>query len=304
MLIQEIKLKESNDNITLTTYIRNPIIFSGSRPAVIVCPGGGYGFTSPNEGEPIALAFNNLGYNAFVLNYSVQSNTPADQLKWPEPLYDLASAVLYVKEHAAQWDIDPNQLFVCGFSAGGHLASMYATCWSHKLLQEHFNRDMEDFRVKAAVLVYPVIDFTSVWTLVDWRMMWGCDNPIDTFNQFMFGTATPTEDDLKTKSPVYLVDENTVPCYIVHAQDDSLVQVEGSLHMAESLRKHNIPFELHVFETGNHGFALSTPSTAGFDFEITPEVSQWMYFADIWLKKHVHIKLGTAADAPFPMMAR
>lgn len=250
------------------------------------------------------MKFNSLGYNAFVLSYTTQETAEPEQLSWPEPLFDIAAAVLCIKDNADQWDVDPDQIFVCGFSAGGHLAGMYATCWSHKLLQDRFHREMEDFRIKAAVLCYPVIDFTSVWTLVDWRMMWMADQPIDAFNQFMFGTTTPSEDDLKSKSPVYLVDENTAPCFIVHAQDDSLVQVEGSLHMAEALRKKDIPFELHIFQTGNHGFALSDQSSAGFDFEMTPEVSRWVEFADIWLRKHVSISFATAEEAPFPMLVR
>jgi len=304
MIHETFPFKKANSNITLTTYIRNPIMGTGPRPTVIVCPGGGYGFLSPNEGEPIAMRFNSLGYNAFVLSYSTQENTPAEQLQWPEPLYDIAAAVLCIKDNADKWDVDPEQLFVCGFSAGGHLAAMYATCWSKPFLQEKFNRPMEDFRIKAAVLAYPVIDFTAVWSLVDWRTMWLDEDPVGCFNHFMFGTNEPTEEALKEKSPVYLVDENTVPCFIAHAQDDSLVQVEGSLNMAKALRAKNIPFELHVFQTGNHGFALSDKSSAGFDFEITPEVSEWIRFADIWLQKHVKVSLSAAEDAPFPMIAR
>lgn len=304
MIHEVFPFKKANSNITLTAYVREPIMGTKPRPAVIICPGGGYGFLSPNEGEPIAMRFNSMGYNAFVLSYTNLSNTPTEELVWPEPLFDIAAAVLCIKDNAQKWDVDPNQLFVCGFSAGGHLAGMYATNWSKQLLQERFGRTMEDFRIKAAVLVYPVIDFTDIWTIVDWRMMWMGENSAESFNKFMFGAAQPTEEQLKEKSPCYLVDENTVPCFIAHAQDDSLVKVEGSLHMAEALRKNDIPFELHVFQTGNHGFALSDYSSAGFDFEMTPEVAEWTHFANIWLQKHVKIGLSSAADAPYPVMAR
>lgn len=103
MITKTIRLREDNPNITLDVYLPAPLDFVGPRPAIIVCPGGGYGFLSPNEGEPVALRFVSMGYNAFVLHYSVQANTPAEKLSWPEPLYDLASAVLSIREHAAEW---------------------------------------------------------------------------------------------------------------------------------------------------------------------------------------------------------
>lgn len=60
---------------TLTTYIleeQNVILsMEKKRPAVIVCPGGGYSNTSPREAEPIALAYGAAGFHTFVLDYSV-----------------------------------------------------------------------------------------------------------------------------------------------------------------------------------------------------------------------------------------
>ena len=304
MIYQSIQLRKENENITMSAYVRTPIDFSGPRPAIIICPGGGYGFTSPNESEPVALRFMTMGYHAFVLHYTVESNTPPEKLVWPEPLFDLASAVIYIKEHASEWNLDPEQLAVCGFSAGGHLAGMYACNWNKPVLSEHFSRPADDFRIRAAMLIYPVIDFCVGPSLVDWRMMWNCANPVEKFNRFMFGTADPSEEDLREKSPAYLADADTVPCFIAHAQDDSLVKVEGSLHFAEALRTNNVPFEMHIFESGNHGFALADRSSAGFEFEINPEAAEWSRFAERWLSKRLQISFSPAEKAPFPLMTR
>ena len=88
-----------------------------SRPAVLVCPGGGYVYCSPREGEPVALRYAAAGYHAFVLRYSTAAKAgnfaPLTQISW---------AIGYLREHAAKWNIDPKRIAVCGFSAGGHLA--------------------------------------------------------------------------------------------------------------------------------------------------------------------------------------
>ena len=88
-----------------------------NRPAVIVCPGGGYVYCSPREGEPIALRYAAKGFHAFVLRYS----TGFDAKEFA-PWKEISWAIGLLREHAAEWHIDPNQIVTCGFSAGGHVA--------------------------------------------------------------------------------------------------------------------------------------------------------------------------------------
>ena len=87
------------------------------RKAVVICPGGSYAFCSTREGEPVAFQFLAMDCQAFVLNYTA----PAP---FPRALCQLAEAVAYIRSRAEEWHIDPNGIFVCGFSAGGHLAEI------------------------------------------------------------------------------------------------------------------------------------------------------------------------------------
>src|SRR5690606_40497159 len=77
-----IPLRPGRDDVTLTTYLLDAtaaLPASGSRPPVLVLPGGGYTHCAEREGEPIAMAFAALGYHAFVLRYSVYGEPdPAD----------------------------------------------------------------------------------------------------------------------------------------------------------------------------------------------------------------------------------
>ena len=85
------------------------------RPAMLVIPGGAYAFVAEREGEPIALKFSAMGYQAFVLSYTL--NTAGD-----EPVRDAEAALKYIRSHAEEWHVDVNAICVTGYSAGGNLA--------------------------------------------------------------------------------------------------------------------------------------------------------------------------------------
>lgn len=283
MSIETFSIYDVKSTVKVDAYIVEQKHVVKPLPTVIICPGGGYVDLSSKEGKPVAITFNELGYNAFVLSYSVKNNTLDHDYRWPEPLLDLATTVLCLKNHANDWNVDVDNVYLCGFSAGGHLVAMYATCWKD-ILQKCFEKNKDDLKIKAAILIYPVVDLTLPVTENDWRLMWGGASPIDDFCQFMFGDLKPSYIELKRKSPVYLINENTFPCFIVHAQDDSLVNVIGSLKMGEALKENGVPFSLHVFQTGNHGFVLGEnrePKT-----ENSSETYSWIFMMDNWIKRN------------------
>ncbi len=128
-------------NVTLTTYLLDAspeLANTHPRPAVLICPGGGYFMCSDREAEPIAMAFLAEGYQAFVLRYSIQENAA-----FPRPLNDAEEALELIRSHAEEWDVDVNKIAACGFSAGGHLAAALGT--------------MGRIRPNALILGYPCI---------------------------------------------------------------------------------------------------------------------------------------------------
>lgn len=115
----------SNDGVTLTTYVldSSPEMPNAStRPAILICPGGGYRVCSDREAEPIAMAFLAEGYHAFVLRYSLN-----EQAAFPRPLHDAEEALALIRSNSREWGVNPEQIAVCGFSAGGHVAAAVAT---------------------------------------------------------------------------------------------------------------------------------------------------------------------------------
>ena len=120
MIFKKIQLDKDDENIYLEAYIADKTE-GFTRNAILVIPGGGYGSVcSDREGEPIAMAFMPYGYNAFVLHYSVAS---VNKRTFPSQLIEASKAMKHIKDNAKEYNIDPERVFVTGFSAGGHLAA-------------------------------------------------------------------------------------------------------------------------------------------------------------------------------------
>ena len=118
------------------------------RPAILICPGGGYWMVSQREGEAIALNFLPDGYNVFVLTYSVKTHA------FPTQIREVAAAMELIHTNADLWNTDKNRIAIMGFSAGGHLAGHYSTCYDIPEVRAVFP---DSKPVQASILCYPVI---------------------------------------------------------------------------------------------------------------------------------------------------
>ncbi len=257
MIHEEIRLNPEIPDVKLVTYLLSPsreVKVGEKKPAVIVCPGGAYQYLSDKEGEPIALRYNGEGFHSFVFYYHVGMDP---QTRQPQPVKDLAAAVRYIKSHAEEWEVDPDKISICGFSAGGHLCAMYASLWKEQWLCEACGCEQEDLKIAAAVLAYPMTDYVLMEEIRR-------ENPTDLMNQVnlsMTGTEYPDMETVRKYSPLTHVNKDTVPCFLWHTFQDELLDVRNILHFAEKLSEHHIPFELHVYEEGKHGLALACEAT-------------------------------------------
>lgn len=76
---------------------------------------------------------------------------------FPTALAQEAMAIALIKQHAAQWNVDPDRIFVSGYSAGGHLAASIGVFWNRPFLHELTRLSPDDMRPAGLVLAYPVI---------------------------------------------------------------------------------------------------------------------------------------------------
>ncbi len=210
------------------------------RPAVLVIPGGGYDHVSFREGERIALFYNTAGFHSFILNYRVSPH------HHPAPIMDVSAALKVIRENALSWNVDTDKIAVCGFSAGGHLAASISTLWNDKNLFSKNEEENQLHKPNATVLSYPVITSGEFTHKGAFRNLTASDS----YNELWESLS------LENK-----VDKSTPPAFLWHTFGDESVPVENSLIYAKALRKHNIPFELHIYPDGPHGMSCVSDET-------------------------------------------
>ncbi len=256
-----------DSHVTLYLLDHHKEIAVAPRPIVVMCPGGGYGYTSPREAEIVAMQFLSMGYHAAVMSYSC---IPA---VFPTAVTELASVVKMVREHAEEWDINPNQVLVQGCSAGGHLAATLGTMWNQKFLGEALGvEDQSIFRPDGMILCYPVI--TS-----------GEHAHRGSFTNLLGEKEAELTDFVSLENRVT---EQTPPAFIWHTYTDAAVPMENSMLFASALRRAGVNFELHIFPEGSHGLSLANRLTVSSDEGLTHEnVQTWVSHAHMWVERQI-----------------
>ena len=201
------------------------------RGLVIVLPGGAYHDLASHEGEPVAMKFAAAGYHSAVLYYRRKTG------KHTDPLEDVARTIRLIREHADEWLVDRDNISVCGFSTGGHLAASIGVFWDKPFLSELCGAPNEDFRPNGLILGYPVITALGEFA-----------------HEGSFQNLAGGDESLrKWASLEQQVSRNTPPTFLWHTADDSGVVAENSLMFAMALSAHKIPYELHIYPHGKHG---------------------------------------------------
>ncbi len=237
--------------------IYKPSKSTGKNPAVIICPGGGYGILAYNlEGTTVANILNDWGVTAIVLKYRL----PSDEImkdKSVGPIEDAQRALQYVRENAGKLNIDPQKIGIMGFSAGGHLA---ATASTHFDTNYIYNPNHISLRPDFSILAYPVISMVESLTHKGSR-----DNLLG---------KTPSNEMVENFSNELQVTKNTPPTFLVLANDDNGVNPENSIKYYEALLKNHVHAELHIFQNGGHGFGT----------RILDENDNWMDLLRVWMQ--------------------
>lgn len=246
---------EPLDIPTLTPYLPPKEKVTGA--AIIVCPGGGYTHLADHEGRPVAEWLNSLGITAFVLKYRL-----GPRYHHPAPLQDAARAIRLVRARAGAWRLDPQRIGILGFSAGGHVASTAGTHFDSGNPSAADLIDRESSRPNLMILIYAVIT------------MRGKGHAGSRLN--LLG-ANPSTELVALLSNEEQVTKETPPTFLVHTMTDATVPVENSLLFVSALRKAGVPFELHLYERGPHGFGLG---------EKDPILATWPARCADWLKLH------------------
>ena len=210
--------------------------------AVVVCPGGGYNILAWDlEGTEVCEWLNSLGVTGVLLKYRVPMRAGLE--KHTAPLQDVQRAIGLVRSRAQEWHLNPARIGVLGFSAGGHLAAAASNNYTERTYPHTDAADDTSCRPDFAVLIYPA-----------------------------YLTVKEQGDKISPELPITT---QTPPTFLVMAEDDP-VRVENVLYYALALKTAKVPFELHVYPTGGHGYGLRPTAQA---------ITTWPKRAGEWLGK-------------------
>lgn len=260
-----IQVEGSQPDTRLKLYLHenSPELLLTERSLILLCPGGGYHWTSDREADPLALRFLAMGYHVGVLRYSC---APA---VFPTALVELATAMKLIREHAAEWHVKGDKIVVQGCSAGGHLAASLGVFWQEAWLAEKVGATNELLRPAGMILCYPVI--TS-----------GEYAHRGSFKYLLHGQYT--EEMLEKVSLEKQVTEHTPPAFIWHTYPDGCVPVENSWLFIAAMKKYNIPVEFHMYPVGGHGLSTCDEQAENVDgYGVQPECQSWLPLVQTWL---------------------
>jgi acetyl esterase/lipase len=204
---------------TLTVYAPKG---SATLPVVIVFPGGGYQILAIDlEGTEVCDWLNSIKVACVLVKYRVPNTGPFP--KSSAALQDAQRAVGMVRQHAAEWHIDPNRVGVLGFSAGAHLSAALSTHFDKRLYDPIDAADQISCRPDFAFIIYP-------------------------------GYLANAAQNMAPNADINPTDK-TPPSFIVQAENDP-VHVENATVYFLQLKAAKVPAELHIYAEGGHGYGL------------------------------------------------
>lgn len=201
------------------------VFFPASRknnsPSIIICPGGGFSILAWDlEGTEVADYLNSLGITAVVLKYRVP--TRIEETRWLGPVQDAQRAIRITRHHAKKWKLDPDRVGILGFSAGGKTAAV--TSFAKKSYYNAIDSmDEQPFQPNLSMLIYASM------------------------------SRRPGDSEKSLEMPV--VTREAPPVFMAHAADD-FISVNDPLGLGKDLHDNEIPFDLHIYSKGGHGYGL------------------------------------------------
>lgn len=256
----------------LTTYIRDlspEIDLERKASAMLVIPGGGYHMVSDREGEPVAMRYLALGFNAFVLDYSVAEDSA---LKYPYQIAEAAMAMEYLRINAENLNIDPEKIAAVGFSAGGHLCAMLGSFHNCPETGKVFKPTV-CVKPNAVVLGYPVIS---------------SDISFAHIGSFINLCGEENKELMKKVDVLNLIDENSAPAFIWSTFNDNVVPCQNAIEAALKYKESGVPVSLHVFGKGEHGLSVADATVYKADKalkEMSVSVPEWVRLSVEWLEE-------------------
>lgn len=280
LLCIQVQAAEKGINIWEGTDCKSKVIltpFLSSKPdspAIIVCPGGSYFWhDKATEGIGVAKWLQSQGISAFVLEYRVgtipgfifHNRLTRRGNRYPDMLQDVQRSIQLVRENAAQYGINPQEVGVMGFSAGGHLSAMSGIYFDVDVLSEVGVTPSVSLKPDFIAPIYPVVSMTSPYTHKRSR-------------RGALGEGKQISQSLKDSLSLEKhVRADMPPTFLMNCVDDPIVDFRNSMQLDSAMTSKHVPHVYVKFLTGGHGFGANPDKT-------TAEAIQWKEIFLNWLR--------------------
>ena len=245
-------------------------------PVLLFIHGGAWTISNKEQqGKPIMLHFASRGWVCVAANYRLAPRNP-----WPAHIEDVKRSIAWIREHGSEYGMDPRFIVITGGSAGGHLAALAALTPDHKEWQPGFEE--ADTSVQAAVPHYGIYDFVGGKTVTDRGMRRMLERVIfkKSFKEY--------REDFEKASPIYHVEEDVPPFFVIHGHHDSLVPVEGVRRFVEKMRAvSKNPVVYTEMPGGQHAFDVFPSVRTAHIVRAVERFADYIYSG--WLAEHERI---------------
>lgn len=244
MIYKNIKLNElhpllKDSDATLTIFLHDQDKEYNNceykRPGILIIPGGGYEFVSTREKEPVAFKFLSEGFNCFCLTYSCYKH-------YPTPHLEAAVAMNYINSHKKEFFLFDNNVFMVGFSAGGHLVGSYAYLYPD--LAKMLSLEKESLRPSGLILSYAVLTMGV-------ETHGGTRNVITNNDERL----------IELLSVEKHITSNYPPTFIWATSTDMIVPPINTYMLIDEFKKYGVKYESVIYPFGEHGLSICRNST-------------------------------------------
>ncbi|MCW4353783.1 alpha/beta hydrolase [Hoyosella sp. YIM 151337] len=219
--------------------------YAAPRPAIINVHGGGWTTGSRKEqGMPLLGHLAANGWVGVNIDYRL-----SPRATWPDHIVDVKRAIAYIRDHAADFGIDPEFIAITGGSAGGHLSALAALTANDPALQPGF--EDADTSIAACVPFYGVYDFIDDERVLSRGVRWLVQRIV--FKKRRSADPEP----FRAASPVHRITTGAPPFFVVHGVNDSLITVDEARRFVRKLSTTSTqPVYYAELPGGQHAFDM------------------------------------------------
>jgi len=212
-----------DDSLRQVIHVFEPEPRADPRPAVVFFHGGGLIMGEPLQDRAWAQAIAEQGYVTFMAGYRLFGQYDGSN-PWPTQLEDAQRAIRWIRAHADEFGIDPEQICAVGHSAGGQLAGLLGTTEG----PADPDPDLAGIPSRADCVV-------SISGPADLMVPNPDPNRTEVTNRMYGGSVEEVPEVWRAASPAHNVDAETVPFLVIHGNRDGMVPIEMSRNLADAL---------------------------------------------------------------------